>query len=154
MCFTERLWDKRVQRDDEMSDSDDEGEGGRKFRASHAGGDVEMVISADTDGGRMAGTSNTEGNGNGASSVRDADGRPAMPAIMGGLSIGVDSTEANSDVAGQAVHTKGGNAAAPSGGVPLVVGAISAASSGDLRGEPATGFGTGTVDKDGDAVMD
>jgi len=46
-----------------MSDSDDEGEGGRKLRASHAGGDVEMVISAVTNGDRMTGASNTEGNG-------------------------------------------------------------------------------------------
>ncbi|CAG8624620.1 14273_t:CDS:2, partial [Acaulospora colombiana] len=41
----QRLWDKRIQRDDEFSDSDDEGEGGRKFRSN---GDVEMDISAAT----------------------------------------------------------------------------------------------------------
>jgi histone deacetylase 1/2 len=149
---TERLWDKRVQRDDEMSDSDDEGEGGRKFRASHAGGDVEMVIGADTDGDRMVGASNTGENG-----VREIEGRPAMPAIAGvstGTSTGLDRvvTGANTIVAEQAVHT--GAPTSQGGGVPVVVGPLGASRAGDLQSMPASGFGTGTVDKDGDAVMD
>lgn len=48
------MWDKRIQRDDEFSDSEDEGEGGRKFRKDRKFEDDEVKPSLVAPAGRVA----------------------------------------------------------------------------------------------------
>lgn len=154
--FTERLWDKRVQRDDEMSDSEDEGEGGRRNRVSHA--DVDMVISGDI----------TNGEGNGltgdnvervASSVREGtEGRMIGSGGLDEERVDVSGGDIVAGQAGQTMHVKVGNSPRVQSGGPGVV----AGSSSSLNtvtptvgaGNPLNIDGTGTkMDQDGDEVM-
>lgn len=131
----QRLWDRRVQRNDEFSDSEDEGEGGRKHRASaRTNGDVEMstVAKESTPGqGTTQGTASTS-IGNQATSSDAEDGGAA---VGDGTSV-VDS--------GGPTASGTVSALAPGANVGTVVGVLAAGASAEV----------GRMDRDGDVKMD
>lgn len=152
----QRLWDKRVQRDDEMSDSEDEGEGGRKNRVSHQL-DVDMMTTQpDVNGG----TKGTEVRRSGSGGLDE----PGVDAsiIEGGGVVAVSVGQE------RAVHVKSASPRAQTGSG--VVAASSIASTMTPAGGPppansdnntasetkpvAVAGANSKTDGDGDALMD
>ena len=134
-----------------MSDSEDEGEGGRRNRTSHNGGDVDMAISAQGGGTNGDGTvAQTEAAG---SSVREVGAGNTITGFgtIGGVGGLVDATVQ----AGQAVHVKSTSPRAQSGviGPTGLLGSTSNAPNNASQGDLIHFKISTDGDNDGDLTM-